>query len=166
MKLLKVTSMLAFALVALFSFGAKADTVPVNCGSWTQIAVQEGIYGAAVTYACYDGSALAATRVQCYGAQYVCTCSVTPSAGYTYTGACTSPSIFKVTGVSSSSASSSSKPASCGVNAGKFYGNITVGKGMPFPQAQVNSFCGSCGYTATATGGTAMSQNLAVYCKN
>ncbi len=48
-------------------------------------------------------------------------------------------------------ASFGSTSIQCGVNAGRSYGIVTVGQ-MPFPTANVVSFCGDCGYEVRYVG--------------
>ncbi|PUA27919.1 MAG: hypothetical protein B0W54_15510 [Cellvibrio sp. 79] len=153
----KVYAAFLFVLMTAFSFNANAATVPLSC-NWEFTYASDGAWGAYLNYSCNDNGVLAATKVVGVGA-YAGQCSVSPQAGYTYSGSVCDPTILKYV-------ADPQQPQSCGPNAGKEYGTILVGQYNPPPVNEIKAFCGACGYTNQVISSGANNAWIKVTCKN
>ena len=143
MRFLKVIIGLAFVGLAASSAQLHATTttsyVPASC-SWSL--VSSSVYGK--DEICKDGAATVATRSIQYGAIQYTTYSCSITNVYTpYSragGTCENPSFSKAI---------TTEVPSCGPNSGKVWGTYRAGLGTYIPYSQIDSFCGSCGYTST-----------------
>lgn len=131
---MKLSALLSGLVFLGFACFAQAATTPISC-NWVQTSVQPNPFGAVVTYSCFDGSVLAATRSQGYGGS-AHLCSVNPASGYTYTGVCSSPTILKYV-------TTQVATQQC------YTGSTTVFQPGPFtPPFNVAQFCGqNCPYS-------------------
>jgi len=169
MKLLRaIVSLSFFFVAAAMSIGANAATVTVNC-NWQLTYTANGAHGPHNLYKCHDNNVEVArstvyTVYTAYGDIYTVCSSAALQAGYsvTDTNACFSTVLKTIP---------DTPIQSCGPNAGKLYGDVFVSAypqqtPQPFPEAQVNAFCGSCGYTTQVLGSGAYAASLRVTCKN
>ncbi len=168
MKLLRaIVSLSFFFFAAAMSSSSSAATVTVNC-NWQLTSVTSGALGPYHNYVCHDNNVVVAqsyvyTVYTVHGVYTVCGSSAVQS-GYSVTdsNACFSTVLKTVP---------DTPTQSCGPNAGKLYGDVFVSAypqqtPQPFPEAQVNAFCGSCGYTTQVLGSGAYAASLRVTCKN
>lgn len=169
MKLLRaIVSLSFFFVAAVMSIGANAATVTVNC-NWQLVNTTIGAHGPYYNYVCHDNNVVVATSYTyyvytAYGDVFTVCGSNAVQAGYSVTHpyGCFSTVLKEVV---------ETPPQSCGPNAGKLYGDVFVSAypqqtPQPFPEAQVNAFCGSCGYTTQVLGSGAYAASLRVTCKN
>lgn len=169
MKLLRaIVSLSFFFVAAAMSIGANAATVTVNC-NWQHTHTTGGAMGPYQHYVCHDNNVAVArstvyTVYTAYGDIYTICSSAALQAGYsvTDTNACFSTVLKTIP---------DTPTQSCGPNAGKLYGDVFVSAypqqtPQPFPEAQVNAFCGACGYTTQVLGSGAYAASLRVTCKS
>ncbi len=168
MKLLRALVSLSFFFVAAaMPINSNAATVTVNC-NWQLTHVTIGAHGPYHNYVCHDNGVVVAqsytyTVYTAYGDIYTMCGSSAVQTGYSVadTNACFSTVLKTIP---------DTPTQSCGPNAGKLYGDVFVSAypqqtPQPFPEAQVNAFCGSCGYTTQVLGSGAYAASLRVTCK-
>jgi hypothetical protein len=160
----KISAIFLFVVMAAVSFNANAATVPLSC-NWQLTYIHGGAWGAYFNYVCYDNGVLAASKVIGVDA-YAGQCTVHPQTGYSYSGSACDPTILKTV-------PDTEPPQACGPNAGQLYGDVYVnnnphstGDNRAFPTAEVNAFCGACGYNTSVLGSGAWWAWLRVTCKN
>ncbi len=153
MKILKALSGLSLLVFSLLSVVAQADTV-VSC-AWSQTGYTYVGATPVQVFTCMDGTAAAAVqRKAANGSSY---CDINAASGYYTSGACLSPTVYKVvaTNVTSSSLTSSSV-AAC-PKAGQ---TITVPQGR---YDLIAAFCGSsCSFGLS---GSTNGSTLTGYCR-
>lgn len=169
MKLIRaIVSLSFFFVAAVVSINSNAATVTVNC-SWQYTHTTGGAMGPYEHYVCNENNVLVAkssryTVYTVYGDIYTMCYSTAVQTGYSVSDSnyCF-PTVYKTI--------PDVPTQSCGPNAGKLYGDVFVSAypqqtPQPFPEAQVNAFCGSCGYNSQVLGSGAYAASLRVTCKN
>ncbi|PUA29731.1 MAG: hypothetical protein B0W54_03945 [Cellvibrio sp. 79] len=159
MKILKM--IFAISIFAALSLNANAGTITVKC-HW--VPSHPGPVGAN-GFLCYDeGSAVASKRVGTGANTGNCSTYIYTT-GYSYTGNTCDPTILKTV------PDNYTPPPYCGPNSDELYGDVYVseppnGPATFFPTAEVNAYCGACGYNSYHIASYAYGAYFRVYCKH
>lgn len=159
MKIFKM--IFAISVLAVLSLSASAGTIAVKC-HW--VPSHPGPVGANAFICNHEGSAVAAKTIGTGSNAGNCNTYIYTS-GYSYTGNTCDPTILKTV------PDNYTPPPYCGPNSDELYGDVYVseppyGPATVFPTAQVNAFCGACGYNSYYIASSAYGAYFRVYCKH